>query len=156
MGGNAPIYYANTLLKFVSTEKYNLADNGFDGFKLRVEFIKSRTNRAGQSTTLIFDQDNGFDPIRTIYDLVDTAGLIEGRNPYRYISGHPELKFDSRNLTELKDNVEFIRLLYSAAHPILKTYLSSGPAPETNFKNEAEAEAYCKSELLPALFDEEE
>ncbi|NNV04805.1 DNA recombination/repair protein RecA, partial [Brevibacillus sp. MCWH] len=55
-GGNAPIYYAHNLIKFVSAGKYKAEDDGFDGFKVRAELLKSRTNKAGQFCHLVYNQ----------------------------------------------------------------------------------------------------
>jgi hypothetical protein len=125
-GGNAPIYYAHNLLKFVATGgKYNTEEDGFDGFKVRVEFLKSRTNKAGQFTNLVYNQELGFDPIMTQYDFADENGLIEGRNPKRYVRGFEDIKFDARKFRkEFLENDKLRFALFSASVPILEKQLS--------------------------------
>ena len=122
-GGNAPLYYANNLIEHVSSTKFKEEDDGFDGFLVKMILHKSRTNKAGQYVELVYTQDHGFDPIRTLYYMADSNKLIEGRNPYRYFKGHPELKFDSRKLDKMMKNKDFIKLLNQACAPILMKYL---------------------------------
>jgi RecA/RadA recombinase len=152
-GGNAPNYYANNLLKFVSSTKYKMEDDGFDGFLLRIELLKSRTNKAGQSVDLVYTQDRGFDPIRSIYLMAENNGLIEGRNPYRYIKGHPELKFSSKKFDEVRDNPDFLRFLAEAVRAPLNAMLSSGPSEIRS--EEEEMENYMNN-ILPELCNVEE
>ena len=79
-GGSAPIYYANTLIKFISSTKYKQEDDGFDGFMVKAELIKSRSNKAGQSCNLIYNQLTGFDPIMTLYQYAADNDLIDANN----------------------------------------------------------------------------
>lgn len=150
-GGNAPLYYANNLIKFVSSTKYVEEKDGFDGFLIRAELLKSRTNKAGQSVELIYTQSHGFDPFRTLYHLADENGLIEGRNPYRYVKGHPEFKFDSRKFADISTNDEFRRILVDAVMPMLQSYLGETSSEFTNSKEDAEN---YMNNILPSLFDE--
>ncbi len=83
-GGNAPVYYANNIFKFISRNKFLTEVDGFDGFRVRCEMLKSRTNKAGQFTHLVYNQEIGFDPILSQLDFATEAGLVDGRNPYRY------------------------------------------------------------------------
>lgn len=124
-GGNAPIYYANTLIKFVSSTKFKKEDDGFDGFMVRAELIKSRSNRAGQSCNLIYNQVSGFDPILTLYQYADDNGLIDGRNPYKYFKSNKDIKFDSRKFKDefnINDNIK--NTLMESVTPKLEELLS--------------------------------
>jgi len=71
-------YYANNIFKFVSNEKATIEKDGFNGFKVDIQFCKSRTAPAGQITSMIYDQNLGFDKARTLYYELDKAGLIGG------------------------------------------------------------------------------
>lgn len=124
-GGVAPIYYANTLIKFISSTKYKKEDDGFDGFMVRAELIKSRSNKAGQSCNLVYNQVTGFDPILTLYQYALDNDLIDGRNPYKYFKTNKDVKFDSRNFREAFDNNEEIKqLLLDNTVPRLQKLLS--------------------------------
>lgn len=108
-GGNAPIYYAHNLLKFVTAGKYVADKDGFDGFRVRCELLKSRTNKAGQFCHLAYNQVLGFDPIHTMYEFADDNELLEGKNPYKRFKGHPDSKFDSRKLRKAFLNDDKLR-----------------------------------------------
>ena len=60
-GGKAPVYLAHILLKSVAvgSAKYTKEEHGFDGFGIRLEIIKSRSNQAGQTVDIIYDKDEG-------------------------------------------------------------------------------------------------
>ena len=125
-GGNKPQYLSQTLLKFVSCGKYTLEDDGFNGFAIRVELIKSKTNRAGTSCVLVYDAKFGFDKYRTIFKMLKDEGYIEGRNPYLYIKGFPEIKFSSKNFRNAcKENVDLFKLAVKVLAPTLYSYLGS-------------------------------
>lgn len=125
-GGNAPLYLAQTFLKFVQCGKYTMEKDGFNGFLVRSELIKSKTNRGGSSCELVYDMATGFDQYRTLLHHLKENGLIEGRNPYSYFKGHPELKFDTRNFPEeCKNNIEFFKKAVYIAIPSLYSYLGN-------------------------------
>lgn len=100
-GGKAPLYLAQNLLKFVQCGKYTEEKDGFNGFMVRCEFIKSKTNESGTSCNLIYDMKTGFDRYKTLLEHIKANGLLEGRNPYCYFRSNPNKKFDSRKFTEL-------------------------------------------------------
>ena len=125
-GGVAPIYYADTLVKFVSSTKFKDEDDGFDGFMVRAELIKSRSNKANKSCNLIYNQENGFDPIMTLYQFALDNDLIDGRNPYRYFKSNKDVKFDSRKFRkEFYTNEELQLTVKDATQPLLTSLLSA-------------------------------
>jgi hypothetical protein len=114
-------------LKFISvgSSKFTTADDGFDGVLTRCELLKSRTNKAGQFCNLIYNQVSGFDSILTQYQFALDNELIEGRNPYRYVTGYKDIKFDSRNFRkEFLENEKLRFALYDKTIPILESQLS--------------------------------
>jgi len=124
-GGVAPIYYANTLIKFVSSTKFSVDDDGFDGFMVRLELIKSRSNKAGQSCNLVYNQLTGFDPIMTLLQFATDNSLIDGRNPYKYFKSNKDVKFDSRKFREeFETNDELKKILMDSVSPKLEEMLS--------------------------------
>lgn len=125
-GGVAPIYYANTLIKFVSSNKFKAEDDGFDGFLVRAILIKSRTNRANQSCNLVYNQMYGFDPIMTLFQFAIDNNMIDGRNPYKYFKFNKDVKFDSRKFREeFNNNDEVKNTLLEAVMPELEKMLST-------------------------------
>ena len=124
-GGNAPIYYANTLIKFISSTKFKEEDDGFDGFLIRAELIKSRSNKAGQSCNLIYNQTKGFDPVLTLFQFAVDNNLVDGRNPYKYFKTNKDIKFDSRAFREEYDNNDDLKkVLMDSVTPKLEELLS--------------------------------
>ena len=125
-GGVAPIYYANTLIKFVSSTKFKKEDDGFDGFMVRAELLKSRTNKAGQSCNLVYNQVAGFDPILSLFQCALDNDFVDGRNPYKYFKINKDVKFDSRKFKQLCiENEEIRNTLYDSLNPYLNSLLST-------------------------------
>ena len=120
-GGTAAIYYAHQLIKFVSNGKYKEEDDGFDGFKVRCELMKSRTNKAGQSCSLIYDQNEGFDPIRTQLEFADENKLLDGRNPNKYIKGYETMKFNMKKIDKsFEKNPELVNAVFESTIPLME------------------------------------
>lgn len=128
-GGKTPQYLAHVLVKFVAvgSEKYNKDDDGFDGFGVRAEIIKSRTNQAGQSVLLVYDKVRGFDSIRTSFKFAYDNGLIGGnKNGYYFTDDADKTKFTKMNMNaDFKANPELTKKLYDRIIPILDTRLST-------------------------------
>lgn len=127
-GGNASIYYANNIFKFVSVGggKKTMEDDGFDGFTIRCELIKSRTNKAGQSCTLIYNQSTGFDPILSLFEFAKEHGLMGGsRKNARYFIGHEDVKFNEKEfVNEFITRQEVRYALHNVTIPLLNSQLS--------------------------------
>jgi RecA/RadA recombinase len=132
-GGNAPIYFAHQLLKFVSCGKYDEEKDGFDGFKVRCELLKSRTNKAGQFCNLVYNQDLGFDPVLTQLDVALENDLVLGKSPYRYFVGYKDHKFGMKDFNKSYRNDENIRkALFETTVPLLEKQLSRVERDDTN------------------------
>ncbi len=145
-GGNAPIYYANNLLKFVSSTKFNEEDNGFDGFLLRIELLKSRANKAGKYINMVYNQLTGFDPILTLYQFAEDNDLLDGRNPYKYFKEYKDIKFDSRKFRQAFLENEDVRMaITNATKPVLEDMLS--------YVNENDKKSDDYAQTLYNLFD---
>lgn len=130
--GFAPLYYAHNIFKIVAVQKKvamkkGVVEDGYDGFRARIELLKSRSNKAGQFCHLIYNQEIGFDPYMSLYDFLDEdKKLIEGRNPYRYIKGFENVKFDNRKFEEeVGANPDLKDALYSVSVTALDEILSN-------------------------------
>ena len=128
------MYYAHNIFKIVSAKKYKIEDDGFDGFRARVELLKSRSNKAGKFCHLVYDQEIGFDPYLSLYDyLKEDKGLIGGRNPYRFVMGYEDIKFDDRNFREaVKTTPGLYEALQNTAMVALDEILSNNKFNDTN------------------------
>lgn len=114
------------MIKFVSSTKYKAEDDGFDGFLVRAELLKSRSNKAGQFCNLVYNQVNGFDPILSVYQFATDNNLVDGRNPYKYFKSNKDIKFDSRKLREEMDkNPELQNVMIETTKPLFEKLLSS-------------------------------
>ena len=156
-GGNAPIYLAQTVFKFVTCGKYTDEKDGFNGFQLRVEFLKSKTNRAGSSCTIVYDMNSGFDYYRTILEFCKEKELVEGRNPYCYFRSNPDLKFNTKNFSNLcmQDPAYFKEALECAKFD-LYSYLASSEDLVKIAMEEAEInKRLSKTYMLEGSEDEE-
>lgn len=125
--GFAPLYYAHNIFKIVTAEKRTTEKHGFDGFRARIELLKSRSNKAGKFCHLIYNQEIGFDAYMSLYDFLnEEKKVIEGRNPYRYIKGFENAKFDDRKFAEeVGSNTDLRDALYSTSVVALDEILSN-------------------------------
>ena len=127
-GGKAPVYFAHILLKNIAigSEKFNKEDDGFDGFGLYVEIIKSRSNRGGQKVHLIYDSVRGIDPVRTCIAYAKEMGLTGGNKNGMYFIDNPDKKFPMRTVNEyFRENREMFKIMYDTILPSLRANLST-------------------------------
>ena len=145
-GGLTPKFLAHILLKFVAvgSEKYDDEEDGFNGFKVRLEIIKSRVSAALKYASLIYDKNVGVDMVRSTVDFAKEAGLIGGnRNGYYFISDEKkEHKFTLRNMVEdFRNDRELYKIMKENVIPLLETNLS-GVTPEELIVPEEETNFY--------------
>lgn len=99
-GGFAPIYYAHLLTKFVTSGKRTVEKDGFDGMDVNAILLKSRTNKAGQQCTLVYNQVSGFSRPLTLLRFAEENNLVSGRNPHLYFIGDDTVKFNRNKFEE--------------------------------------------------------
>lgn len=131
-GGYAPLFNAQIMLKFVAvgSEKYTDEDDGFSGFKVRAEIIKSRVSAAGKYVNLVYDKNVGVDMVRSTVDYAKDMGLVSGnKNGYYFITDKDE-KFTLLNMPgDFRTNPKLYKIMKDNVIPILETNLS-GISPE--------------------------
>lgn len=111
-GGEAPVYYANNILRLISSDKYYLAKgDDLDGFLAQVQLVKSRTAPSGRVCELIYEKSVGFNKLRTMLHLAKTYDLLGGRNPKRYLVTHPDFKFDTRDVSTIMKYPDVMKAL---------------------------------------------
>lgn len=126
-GGRAPQYYAHVLLKFIAVgaEKYNMEDDGFDGFGVRAMIIKSRGNQAGRSVNLVYDKVRGIDMLRSSVQFAKELGLTGGNKNSFYFNSNKDDKFSLRNIhTDFKENRGLYDVMFENIIPHLEDKLS--------------------------------
>lgn len=135
-GGKSPQYLAHILTKHVavSSDKFTLEDDGFDGFGIRIEIIKCRSNQAGKSFEIVYDKVRGVDSLRTSLLFAKENGLLTGnKNNTRFIS-NPDNKFEMAHVHEyFKEHREMYNIMYDNIIPILESKLSSVNADEMEY-----------------------
>lgn len=102
--GEAPIFYASTMLRMnpsaSKAKAFTVEEYGFDGFLCCIQIAKTKTTFIGGEVNLVFREDIGYDPVYSIYQFAYDAGILMGRNPYLYIQGAEEFKFNKKNFGE--------------------------------------------------------
>ena len=100
-GGSSCIYLANNIIKCITSSKLEEKDTyGIKGFKVIGEFIKSRSNEAGKTFTMIFEQSRGFDNILTNLENFKELGLLKGSPRAYYLEDCPDIKFTLKTFKE--------------------------------------------------------
>ena len=127
-GGKAPQFLASILIKFVAVgaQKYTSEDDGFDGFGVRLEIIKSRVSQAGQYVNLVYDKNNGIDSLRSSILYAKELGLTGGNKNSFYFTSHPDQKFKLKTVhEEFKERRELYKVMYSNIIPVLEKRLTT-------------------------------
>lgn len=109
-GGNAAIYLSNTIIRFDDNTKLKESEGfGIRGNLVDLCLVKSRTNAAGGETaTLVFNQDTGYDPELSLLVMLKNAKLITGAGAWFSLSNRPDLKFSQKQFKEkLSSDPEF-------------------------------------------------
>lgn len=126
-GGTATVYYANTIIKNVAigTSKANIEEDGYAGFTVKSEIIKSRTNISGVSVPLVYDQNRGFSNERSLlYYAKEELGILNGgRRNSRYIGDNKDVRFNELNFVEEFKRPEVKQVLMDAVQPHLEAML---------------------------------
>ena len=118
----------------VGSEKYTLEDDGFDGFLIRMEIIKARSNQSGQYVELVFDKVRGLSPLRSCIRFAKDMGLVGGNKNATYFVDAKEKKFPMRTVEQFfMENKEMYKIMYDHIIPVLDTKLSSAKEAEMQF-----------------------
>ena len=127
-GGRSPQFLAHILLKFVAvgSEKYTAEENGFDGFGVAIEIIKSRVNQAGQRVSLVYDKVRGIDALRSNLAYAKDVGLTSGNKNKTYFLTNKEESFSLVHVHEdFKNNKNLYKIMYDNIIPVLSKRLSA-------------------------------
>lgn len=124
-GGRLPVYLSNILIRFDNHNKMKDDEGmGINGELVTLTLVKSRANKAGQSTTLVFDQDRGFDPILSLLQLLKDHKELGGAGRYLYVSGRDDIKFSQKEFKEkMLNDPELYNIVADRALAILNTFL---------------------------------
>lgn len=97
--GYAAQYYSQNYFRIdaIKSNMYKPEDVGFQGYKASIQIAKTKTAFIGSTVDACFNGDIGFDPVFSLFEYAKSIGLIEGRNPYLYLSGLPQFKFSRKD-----------------------------------------------------------
>lgn len=101
-GGTSWLYLCNTLVK-LHDSKLDPKTFGIDGSIITCKILKSRTNMAGKSIELVYNQARGFDSDLSVFILLKEVGRIVANGGYMAFANHPEVKFRQK---EFKDKLQ--------------------------------------------------
>lgn len=127
-GGKAPQFLAHILLKYVAVggEKFTEEEDGFGGFGIRCEIIKSRTNQAGIAVPLIYDKVRGISSVRSSVNYAKEMGLLGGNKNGYYFMNNKDVKFTKVNMEQdFRDNRQLYKIMYDHIIPLLEDRLSA-------------------------------
>jgi hypothetical protein len=107
-GKTTSTYLQNNIFRLDEKSKLKSSEAfGIDGSQVNVDIVKSRTNKAGKSCALVFDQAIGYDPDLSLFIYLKENNLIEGAGAYLHLPGS-DIKFSQKNFKEvLYTNKEF-------------------------------------------------
>ena len=108
---------------------------GIYGSIVHLQLVKSRTNKSGRSIPMIFDQDNGFDPDLSLFEMLKEYGAINGAGSFLYIGDRSDIKFSQRKFKEtLYSNADLQKVFADTCYEVLKTLLA--PVDELGYMEE--------------------
>lgn len=123
-GGVTPFYVCNNVFRLDDNTKLSEEKElGVAGNHVLITMVKSRTNRAGSFTDMIFNQDIGFDSELSLFTMLKDQGRIKGAGAYLYIGDHSEMKFAQKNFKAKLADPQFCQVFvdecYDALHKSL-------------------------------------
>lgn len=137
--GKALQYYTNTLIRVTSigSEKYNVNDDGFEGFGVQAQFCKNRNNVDGLIVPLVFDKLHGYDSLRSSFKYAKDLGLIGGNKNGYYFTENKDKKFRLSTIHEdFNKDRDLYKIMYNHITPSLSQMLSSIKPEEMSIPDE--------------------
>lgn len=126
-GGETAIYLANNFLRFDDRNKLSEdKEFGINGILVDILFVKSRTNNAGKTVSMVFDYAHGFDPELSLYLLLNEQGRIHGSGIGMFLHDRSDIKFSKKTFrTKLKENAEFQQIFYEECLDALEQLINT-------------------------------
>jgi len=136
-GGRAAIYLSNNIIRFDDHSKLKSAETfGVDGTLVDLGLVKSRTNKAGQAATLVFNQDIGFDATLSLFILLKENNRVKGAGAYLYFGDRDDMKFSQKAFKQkLNDNVELQDVFMKEVIDVLTTQLDNADIDQDSINN---------------------
>lgn len=92
-------YYSQNYFRIdaIKSNMYKPEEVGFEGYKASIQIAKTKTAFIGSTVDTCFNGSLGFDPVFTLYEYAKSLGLIDGRNPFLYMTGLQDFKFSRKD-----------------------------------------------------------
>ena len=119
-GRTTSTYLQNNIFRLDEKSKLKETEAfGIDGAVVNVDIVKSRTNKAGKSATLVFDQNNGYDSDLSLFMYLKENNILEGSGAYLKLPGS-DIKFSQKQFKQtLYSNNEFYNQFVSVCFQAL-------------------------------------
>jgi hypothetical protein len=119
-GRTTSTYLQNNIFRLDRRSKLKETETfGIDGSITNMDIVKSRTNKAGKSATLVFDQNNGYDPDLSLFMYLKENGLLEGAGAFLRLPGS-EIKFSQKQFKQtLYTNPDFYNQFVTVCYQAL-------------------------------------
>jgi len=119
-GRTTSTYLQNNIFRLDGKSKLKESEAfGIDGSIVNVDIVKSRTNKAGKSATLVFDQNNGYDPDLSLFMYLKENNILEGAGAYLKLPGS-DIKFSQKQFKQtLYTNPDFYNQFVSVCYDAL-------------------------------------
>lgn len=144
-GGSSLIYLSNNIIRCTTSTKLDKdSAYGIKGFMVKGEFVKSRSNEAGNTFEMVFSQSEGFDNILSNLCNFKDLNLLKGSPRAYYLEGCPDIKFTLKTFKEkyleskeLRDEVDkLVRDNYIKFIPNSKKLISLNNIHDENDEDE--------------------
>ena len=143
-GGKTMIYYPFNIVKLTAkpSDDFTEEGDGFSGYMVMVEPIKSSSNQSGNNSKgisfeMVFSQKYGFDPLRTMIMYGRQYGYIEGNKSRLKFKDDDSFTFSMKTLYKDKDEKPIWENINKYIVPNLKIHLSFIEPAEHEFDNRA-------------------
>ena len=151
-GGSAVQYSVNLFIEIEAKDKLDKDDKyGIKGFKANINIIKSRNASAGISTTMIFNQEEGFDEDLSMFELLYNNKKICGAGVGMYLPGLETKKFRMSTFKERLKDEEFKNVWDVLCKQTLEEFVESNGSSKLFRKMSEDGEViYNNEEEMPA------
>lgn len=106
---------SNLLIRFDDNTKLKENEGmNIDGNYVDLTLVKSRTNAAGKSATLIFDKKVGFDPELSLLLMLKQENKINGAGAFLYLGDRNDMKFSQKAFKTKLDTIPEFRELFES------------------------------------------
>ncbi len=125
-GGKTAIYVSNLIIRMDDHSKMKPTE-GFciKGSLVTLTMLKSRTSAAGNSITLVFDYERGFDKDLSLFYTMKELGFVNGAGAYMYFGDRSDIKFAQKQFKQkLQENPELQEVFVEEAYKALMTLIN--------------------------------